>query len=84
MGCMLLFTSRYRLKPPGGGLRSKALRLEGWVQFMNDAHLIDAQFTLQVRIGLVYKQRTQVGSWVHRIDAQFTLQAGGWVHVIDA
>lgn len=40
--------SRYRLKPYGGGLRTKTLRLEGWQQLCNDAHLVDSQFTLQV------------------------------------
>jgi hypothetical protein len=40
--------SRYRLKPSGGGLRSKMLRLEGWLQLLSDAHLVDGQFTLQV------------------------------------
>lgn len=39
--------SRYRLKPPGGGLRTKSVKLEGWLQFMQDASLIDSQFTLQ-------------------------------------
>jgi hypothetical protein len=43
--------SRYRLKPPGGGLRTKTLRLEGWNQMCIDAHLVDAQFTLQVGCG---------------------------------
>jgi hypothetical protein len=37
--------SRYRLKPAGGGLRPKALRLDGWLALLNDARLIDAQFT---------------------------------------
>lgn len=39
--------SRYRLKPIGGGLRTKVVRMEGWLQLMNDAHLVDGQFTLQ-------------------------------------
>ncbi|GFH24772.1 uncharacterized protein HaLaN_22626, partial [Haematococcus lacustris] len=39
--------SRYRLKPVGGGLRSKQVRLEGWLQLCNDAHLVDSGFTLQ-------------------------------------
>ncbi|KAG2438847.1 hypothetical protein HXX76_005387 [Chlamydomonas incerta] len=39
--------SRYRLKPVGGGLRPKVLKLDGWQQFMNDATLVDSQFTLQ-------------------------------------
>eukprot|EP00198_Chlamydomonas_reinhardtii_P003541 XP_001692877.1 flagellar associated protein [Chlamydomonas reinhardtii] len=39
--------SRYRLKPVGGGLRPKVLKLDGWQQFMNDASLVDSQFTLQ-------------------------------------
>jgi hypothetical protein len=38
--------SRYRLKPAGGGLRPKALRLDGWLALMGDAGLVDAQFTL--------------------------------------
>ena len=36
----------FRLKPAGGGLRPKPLRLDGWLAFMNDAHLIDTQFPL--------------------------------------
>lgn len=40
--------SRYRLKPPGGGLRPKTMKIDGWLQLMEDAHLIDSQFTLQV------------------------------------
>ena len=40
---------RYRLKPYGGGMRTKVVKLEGWMQLMNDAHLIDSQFTTQVR-----------------------------------
>ncbi|KAJ9524025.1 hypothetical protein QJQ45_022487, partial [Haematococcus lacustris] len=39
--------SRYRLKPVGGGLRSKQVRLEGWLQLCTDAHLVDSGFTLQ-------------------------------------
>jgi hypothetical protein len=39
--------SRYRLKPIGGGLRTKVVRMEGWLQLMNDAQLVDGQFTLQ-------------------------------------
>lgn len=38
--------SRYRLKPTGGGLRPKVLKLDGWLAFMTDARLIDSQFTL--------------------------------------
>lgn len=41
--------SRYRLKPPGGGLRTKMLKLEGWNQLMQDTHFLDAHFTIQVR-----------------------------------
>lgn len=40
--------SRYRLKPPGGGLRTKSVKMDGWLQLMSDAHLVDGQFTLQV------------------------------------
>ncbi len=39
--------SRYRLKPSGGGLRTKMLKLDGWLQLCTDAHLVDGQFTLQ-------------------------------------
>ncbi|KXZ56071.1 hypothetical protein GPECTOR_2g953 [Gonium pectorale] len=39
--------SRYRLKPASGGLRPKVLKLDGWLQCMQDAQLIDSQFTLQ-------------------------------------
>ncbi|GIL66635.1 hypothetical protein Vafri_20126 [Volvox africanus] len=39
--------SRYRLKPVGGGLRPKVLKLDGWLQFASDSQLIDSQFTLQ-------------------------------------
>eukprot|EP00803_Ostreobium_quekettii_P006066 evm.model.scf_440.5 EVM.evm.TU.scf_440.5 scf_440:34312-38159(-) len=39
--------SRYRLKPPGGGLRPKAVKIDGWLQLAEDARLVDAQFTLQ-------------------------------------
>lgn len=42
---------RYRLKPPGGGLRTKVMKLDGWLQFLMDAHLVDSQFTIQVRGG---------------------------------
>lgn len=46
--------SRYRLKPPHGGLRTRVVRLEGWLQLMQDARLVDKQFTLQVwRSGLL-------------------------------
>lgn len=38
--------SRYRLKPSSGGLRPKALKLDGFLQLMTDACLIDGQFTL--------------------------------------
>lgn len=40
--------SRYRLKPVGGGLRPKVLKLDGWLQFMQDSQLVDSQLTLQV------------------------------------
>ena len=43
-----LHTFRYRLKPYGGGMRTKVVKLEGWMQLMNDVHLIDSQFTMQV------------------------------------
>lgn len=39
--------SRYRLKPTGGGLRPKVLKLDGWQQLMTDTHLVDSQFTIQ-------------------------------------
>ncbi|KAG1678758.1 hypothetical protein FOA52_012798 [Chlamydomonas sp. UWO 241] len=38
--------SRYRLKPSGGGLRTKVMRLEGWNMMLSDAKLIDSQLTL--------------------------------------
>ncbi len=38
--------SRYRLKPVGGGLRPKVVKLDGWLALMGDARLVDAQFTL--------------------------------------
>lgn len=38
--------SRYRLKPSGGGLRPKVLKLDGWLALMADARLVDSQFTL--------------------------------------
>ena len=44
---ILSHTCRYRLKPPGGGLRTKVVKLEGWIQLLNDAHLMDSQFTIQ-------------------------------------
>lgn len=40
--------SRYRLKPPGGGLRTKQMRLEGWNQLMQDTHFLDSNYTIQV------------------------------------
>lgn len=40
--------SRYRTKPAGGGLRHKVVKLDGWLQLMEDASLIDAEFTLLV------------------------------------
>lgn len=39
--------SRYRLKPQGGGLRTKVLKLEGWQQLMQDAHMVDSNLTIQ-------------------------------------
>eukprot|EP00878_Enallax_costatus_P045018 GHUV01053851.1.p1 GENE.GHUV01053851.1~~GHUV01053851.1.p1 ORF type:complete len:472 (+),score=157.43 GHUV01053851.1:213-1628(+) len=38
--------SRYHLKPSGGGLRPKVVKLDGWLALMTDAKLIDSQFTL--------------------------------------
>eukprot|EP00879_Flechtneria_rotunda_P024201 GHRR01025649.1.p1 GENE.GHRR01025649.1~~GHRR01025649.1.p1 ORF type:complete len:986 (+),score=357.96 GHRR01025649.1:892-3849(+) len=38
--------SRYRLKPSGGGVRLKVLKLDGWLALMADAKLVDSQFTL--------------------------------------
>lgn len=38
---------RYRLKPQGGGLRTKVMRQEGWSMLLHDAKMIDPQFTLQ-------------------------------------
>lgn len=40
--------SRYRLKPSGGGLRPKAMKIDGWLQLVEDAQCLDASFTLQV------------------------------------
>lgn len=42
-----LAACRYRQKPSNGGLRPKMLKLDGWLQLMGDAGLIDGQFTLQ-------------------------------------
>ncbi|GAX81636.1 hypothetical protein CEUSTIGMA_g9064.t1 [Chlamydomonas eustigma] len=39
--------SRYRLKPYNGGLRLKVVKLDGWMQLLNDCKLIDTQFTIQ-------------------------------------
>jgi len=39
--------SRYRLKPAGGGLRTKMLKLEGWNQLMQDVHFLDSHYTIQ-------------------------------------
>jgi hypothetical protein len=38
---------RYRLRPSGGGLRTKSLKLDGWLKLVDDTRLIDGQFTLQ-------------------------------------
>ena len=38
--------SRYRLRPAAGGLRPKLMRLDGWLAFVGDARLVDAQLTL--------------------------------------
>jgi hypothetical protein len=38
--------SRYRLKPTGGGLRTKVMRAEGWNMMLSEAKLIDSQLTL--------------------------------------
>ncbi|KAF8071180.1 hypothetical protein HT031_001262 [Scenedesmus sp. PABB004] len=45
-GLLRALYSRYRLKPNGGGLRPKVLRLEGWLALMADARLVDSRFTL--------------------------------------
>ncbi|WIA12059.1 hypothetical protein OEZ85_012136 [Tetradesmus obliquus] len=45
-GLLKALYSRYRLKPSGGGLRSKVLKLDGWLALMADARLVDSQFTL--------------------------------------
>jgi hypothetical protein len=45
-GLLKALYSRYRLKPAGGGLRPKVLKLDGWLTLMSDAHLVDSQFTL--------------------------------------
>ncbi|GMH33927.1 hypothetical protein BSKO_01761 [Bryopsis sp. KO-2023] len=39
--------SRYRLKPSGGGLRPKVLKIDGWLQLFDDTKLVDTHFTLQ-------------------------------------
>eukprot|EP00191_Tetraselmis_sp_GSL018_P024515 CAMPEP_0177627972 /NCGR_PEP_ID=MMETSP0419_2-20121207/31498_1 /TAXON_ID=582737 /ORGANISM="Tetraselmis sp., Strain GSL018" /LENGTH=1910 /DNA_ID=CAMNT_0019129181 /DNA_START=17 /DNA_END=5750 /DNA_ORIENTATION=+ len=39
--------SRYRLRPSGGGLRPKVLKLDGWLKLIDDSSLCDSQFTLQ-------------------------------------
>lgn len=41
--------SRYRLKPSVGGLRPKVMKVDGWLQLMEDAQCLDSIFTLQVR-----------------------------------
>jgi hypothetical protein len=45
-GLLKSLYSRYRLKPSGGGLRPKVLKLDGWLALMADARLVDSQFTL--------------------------------------
>jgi hypothetical protein len=45
-GLLKALYSRYRLKPNGGGLRPKVLKLDGWLALMADARLVDSQFTL--------------------------------------
>eukprot|EP00873_Tetraselmis_striata_P034657 jgi/Tetstr1/454921/TSEL_041784.t1 len=39
--------SRYRLRPSGGGLRPKVLKLDGWHKLMDDVNMCDGQFALQ-------------------------------------
>jgi len=38
--------SRYRLPPKGGGLRKKMLYMDGWAMLLEDAKLIDDNFTV--------------------------------------
>jgi hypothetical protein len=39
--------SRYLTRPKGGGLRSKQLKMDGWMQMLDDAGFIDDQFALR-------------------------------------
>lgn len=75
--------SRYRLKPSGGGLRSKLLRLDGWLQLLSDAHLVDSQFTLQVSEGLrdQLQPLTAGGCWGQAALLAFRTAADGdpWI-----
>lgn len=41
--------SRYRLKPSGGGLRPKVMKVDGWLLLMEDSQCLDNTFTLQVQ-----------------------------------
>jgi hypothetical protein len=49
--------SRYRLKPPGGGLRTKQLKLEGWNQLMQDTRFLDSHYTIQVCLRVFVPQK---------------------------
>ena len=49
--------SRYRMKPAGGGLRYKVMKVDGWLLFMEETQLIDAQFTLLVPRSMLCRLR---------------------------
>ncbi|KAK9816567.1 hypothetical protein WJX72_002063 [[Myrmecia] bisecta] len=39
--------SRFRMRPPTGGLRLKVLKMDSWMALLEQAHMLDAEFGLQ-------------------------------------
>jgi hypothetical protein len=57
--------SRYRLKPNGGGLRPKVLRLDGWLALMAVSSGWSICFGWQLRCGIqrLLASKTLLGVW---------------------
>ena len=53
--------SRYRLRPVGGGLRPKLMKLDGWIAFVEDAKILDSNVALQdVQLAYLWSRMTVV------------------------
>lgn len=73
--------SRYRLRPPGGGLRPKLMQKDGWMQLMHDACVIGEHFTERAAKMCYCEAKMNVIDEVNKRPKIMSLQ---WVEFLEA